>query len=152
MNKETLKDKIIEALEGQLITIQKAAGAAHSGATHEDAVAKGKYETHGLELSYIAGSQYERARHLAAELEAFRSKKLLSFHEDQPIDEGALVTLESQTGKSLVFLSNLGAGILIDKVKVLSPASPLGEEIMGSTVGDEVDLGGGRTYTIAFIE
>ena len=64
-SKTAVVKAILKVVDQEIEILERSAQEAHEGATHEDAVAKSKYDTHGLELSYLAGSQYERARKLA---------------------------------------------------------------------------------------
>ena len=152
MEKPAVIEKIIEAMEAQLKTVQSAAEAAHSGATHEDAIQKGKYETHGLEMSYLAGSHYERAQRLALEIETLRLTPMIQFDKEAEVTQGALIGLESDGIKSIIYLSLIGAGTVVEDIKVLSPKAPLGQELLGCTLGDEVGLKGQARYVIISID
>ena len=66
VNKQSLVKKIIARLTGELELYAKAAHAAHAEATHEQSKAENKYDTRGLEASYLARGQSKQA----AELEA----------------------------------------------------------------------------------
>ncbi|MFW7378979.1 MAG: transcription elongation factor GreAB [Oligoflexus sp.] len=149
-----MKDKkelfvlIEETMKAELLEILRSAQAAHGGATHEDAIAKSKYDTHGLELSYLAGSQFERARLLEKDIAAFRSfYKNLDLNQDF-VDHGSLVELEKQESgvktSRILFISPYGAGRKVEwygkEVLVLSPDSRLGMELIDQQVGDEVTI------------
>lgn len=139
-----IRNAMIEHLERELDAMIQSAEAAHAGATHEDAVAKSKYDTHGLELSYLAGSQFERARHLQTQIAMLRQTSFREFSAEDEIDAGALVGLQSEGGPLDYFLvSNLGAGISMEvegrSVKVLSPESMLGRSLIGLYEGDSLE-------------
>ncbi|SMF49310.1 hypothetical protein [Pseudobacteriovorax antillogorgiicola] len=153
LDKKTLADKtqlheiIVAQMRQNLDDIVRSAQAAHGGATHEDAVAKSKYDTHGLELSYLAGSQFERANLLRADIVSFSALKPTLFDKDQAIGVSCLVSLESihPNQKKLVFLSPYGAGMTVNwqtsPVSIVSPESPLGVELVDSFAGDEIEAG-----------
>lgn len=144
MNKQQIIHNILTKLTQELAATIESANAAADGATHEDAVAKSKYDTHGLELSYLAGSQFERARQLQQQLLRF-TRDLPNHHTGQ-VSVGSLVSLRRGTQKYYLFLSPVGASLEIvedgHKVWVISPDSPLGQDIVGLHVGDEVSRSG----------
>ncbi|NRA64811.1 MAG: transcription elongation factor [Pseudobacteriovorax sp.] len=143
--KRELVDIILAEVEKSRRILAESAAAAHDGATHEDAVAKSKYDTHGLELSYLAGSQAERLRLLEEDASKLRSMRLPDFGPDKPIAAGAYIHL-AKTKKTIqhIFLSPWCAGIQVvwqnTKVSVVSPLSPLGEALMDNFEGDFVTL------------
>src|SRR4051812_31278987 len=57
MTKEELVKAIIAKLNHNLGILERAARAAHAEATHESSKAENKYDTRGLEASYLAGGQ-----------------------------------------------------------------------------------------------
>lgn len=152
-DKKLLVKLIYQEIEQELERIVASATEAHSGATHEDAVAKSKYETHGLELSYLAGAQYERANLLKTQMTKLLEIDLSLRNDDSTIDLGTVVeTEEDGQPNEYFFLSSVGAGHIVQwqahRVKVLSPESPLGDQFMASYVGDEAELGPGNIKTI----
>ena len=154
----TLKDKksifreIIQSLEQNLSDLRNAAEQAHQGATHEDAVAKSKYETHGLELSYLAGTQYERARKLETDLAILKKFEIKPLEEDEEISIGSLVEISDGKKSTFVFISSQGAGSEVTyngkKILVLSSTSPMGESLIGSSIYDEFEVQKEKFMTI----
>ncbi|MCW8858428.1 MAG: GreA/GreB family elongation factor, partial [Deltaproteobacteria bacterium] len=70
----------------------------------------------------------------------------------------ALVQLEDDEGQSkLVFLGPVAGGLLLDfdkeKIMVITPASPLGRELIGKQCGDLIRLEGNaiREYEIVSV-
>src|SRR5690349_11771048 len=61
VNKQKVVLAIIEKLRGDLALYHKAAGAARAEATHEQSRAEHKYDTRGLEASYLARGQSRHA-------------------------------------------------------------------------------------------
>lgn len=137
---------VLKKLESNLDEIVRSADAAHGGATHEDAVAKSKYDTHGLELSYLAGSQYERANLLQGEIKSLMESSQKVLDSDAAIGHSSIIEIEDEdSGKSkLLFLSPFGAGLDHQwngkKVTIVSPQSPLGNELMDQYLGDGISL------------
>ncbi len=153
-DKTRLHQLLLDALKAELEATLKAAEVAREGATHEDAVAKSKYDTHGLELSYLAGSQFERARQMEAKITLLESNPFRMFGEDDEIDVGALVTLRAsgKTQSQSYLISNIGAGLDLDfdgrPILVISPESPLGSRLVTRYAGELIENKNLPTYEI----
>src|SRR5689334_15606079 len=61
LNKLRLIEEIITALEAELANYARSARAAHAEATDEQSKAENKYDTRGLEASYLARGQSRQA-------------------------------------------------------------------------------------------
>lgn len=143
-DKKKLHSLLLEALKANLNATLSAAENAKEGSNHEDAIAKSKYDTHGLELSYFAGSQFERARAVEAKIAILENTFFNEFQPDDEINIGALIQLRNGQKKVQTYLmSDIGAGLDIEyqgeKIIVISPESPLGEAILGLSQGETVD-------------
>ncbi len=159
MNKRALLRKIISQLTSDLESYHRAARAAHAEATHEQSKAENKYDTRGLEASYLARGQSRQAAELEAAIAAFETLAPRAFTAADPIDLGALVELESAGTRDLYFLGPKAGGTEVTHQKrdvlVITPPSPLGEQLLGRKQGDalELNLGGKRDkYRIASVE
>lgn len=159
MNKEALLDKIITALTADLTTLTEAAKAAHAAATHAECLPDNKYDTTGLEASYVAQGQANRAQEIRQSLESYRNLTLRHFDEETPIRLTALVTIEAGDGSCRqVFLGPDAGGLkLVDgnaEYIVITPESPLGRALLGKVCGDEIHIGSGvemKTYTVVVV-
>jgi transcription elongation GreA/GreB family factor len=145
MNKPALLQAIIERLTIDLEVAQRAAQTAYETATHEENVAENKYDTLGLEASYLATGQARRMEEIRQGLAKFRALQLRDFQAG--IGLGALVALESATGaRQWFFLGPDAAGLKLEfegcPVMVITPRSPLGQSLLGKEVDDEVSMGG----------
>ena len=143
-DKRNLIEQVVVALTANLALLKKSAESAHSGATHSDAVAKSKYDTHGLELSYLAGSHFERALRLERELEQLRKMSISVHSSSKAISLGSVIFLATGSEVKTYFLSLFGAGIQVEwlgyKVSVISPDSPIGAQLLGGFLGDDIDF------------
>lgn len=159
MDKEPLRLNIIATLEADLAILFAAARTAHAAATHEECIADNKYDTTGLEASYVAQGQANRAQEIRGALESYRQLHMRRFDDDTPIRLTALVTLESADGtQKRVFLGPEAGGLKIAdgaaEIVVITPASPLGRALIGKVAGDQVQTGTGeaqKTFTIAAV-
>jgi len=157
MRKDDVRQAVVASLEADLAVLVAAAQAAHAAATHEECVADNKYDTLGLEASYIAQGQANRAQEIRVALESYRSLELRPFDETTPIRLTALVSLEEEDGSTrTVFLGPEAGGVKITvdgrEVVVITPNSPLGRAILGKRCGDIFSRGtGGRAWECTIV-
>ena len=145
MDKRALIAKIIAQLGGELELLTKAARAAHSEATHESSKAENKYDTRGLEASYLARGQSRQAAEAAQAIEELQQLPLRTFTADDEIDVGAVVELKSKRERNLYFIAPKAGGteVTLDdgaEVLVLTPQSPLGQQLVGRKQGDNIKV------------
>jgi transcription elongation GreA/GreB family factor len=157
MTKKQLQQQIIATLIADLAVISNAARAAHAAATHAECLPDNKYDTTALEASYIAQGQANRAQDIRLALEAYRKLQLQDFDDVTPIRLTALVTLEDDDGASRqVFLGPEAGGLKIagdtGEIVVITPASPLGRNLIGKRVGDQLQTGPAMTQKTLNIE
>jgi transcription elongation GreA/GreB family factor len=147
MNKKDILRLIIEQLAHDLSVQFNAALAAHEASTHEENIPDNKYETLALEASYVAQGQANRAQELRRALEAYKQLSLVRYDDDSAIGLTALVTLAGADDTTRrFFIGPLEGGLkLVDtcsgtETVVITPASPLGRDLIGRGVGDQVSL------------
>jgi transcription elongation GreA/GreB family factor len=144
MNKRAVLQKIIARLTGELEVYFRAAEYARAEATHEQNKAEHKYDTRGLEASYLARGQSKQAAELEAAIAEFQSLPAKKFGSADPVDVGALVELEQLGEKNLYFLGPRAGGTEIEhdkqEILVITPQSPLGEQLLGKKAGDAFQL------------
>ena len=158
MNKTALIKKIMEQLSAELALYHKAARAAHAEATHEQSKAENKYDTRSLEASYLARGQSRQAAEIVQAIEQFEKLPAKTFSPDDAIDLGALVELKSKSERTFYFVGPRAGGTQIvhekKEVLVITPKSPLGQQIMGKKEGDrlKIEIGGARNdYTVVSV-
>lgn len=150
MNKLNLLERIRAKLAAELELITTAARATHAEATDEENKAEDKYDTRGLEASYLAHGQSKAAEEAAQAVAQFAALPAREFTAGEPISLGALVLLEGG-GRTRYFIGPRAGGTEIetggDPVLVITPQSPLGRQLMGRRQGDTLllDLGGKRS-------
>src|SRR5262245_51167667 len=89
VNKQDLVNAVIQQLMSEMELLFKAARASHAEATHEQSKAEDKYDTRGLEASYLARGQSRQAAELEQSIAQFRALPLREFKANEPIDVGA---------------------------------------------------------------
>jgi transcription elongation GreA/GreB family factor len=144
MNKRTLIKKIIARLTDELEVYFRAANASRAEATHEQNKAEDKYDTRGLEASYLARGQSRQAAEIESAIAEFEKLAAQKFNGDGIIDIGALVELEHGGENSFYFLGPRAGGTEVvhekKEILVITPQSPLGEQLMGRKQGDQPQL------------
>jgi len=159
MNKRAIIKKVIAKLADELEVYFRAALASRTEATHESSKAENKYDTRGLEASYLARGQSKQAAELEAAIVDFTKLTARPFADGEAIGIGALVELEAGGEQSFYFIGPRAGGteVLHDKkeILVITPQSPLGEQLTGKKQGDELQLnlgGAKQTAKIAKVE
>ena len=139
MNKRLLLKQIVASLNESLALLEKAARASHAEATHESSKAESKYDTRGLEAAYLAGGQARQAREILDAIKVYQSLSIRDFAATDAIDLTAVVELDSGGSRSLYFIGPKSGGLELQyqgqEVTVITPQSPLGENLVGKKAG-----------------
>ncbi|MCM8531860.1 MAG: GreA/GreB family elongation factor [Lentisphaeraceae bacterium] len=148
MNKEELYKAILEQIRNKLSLAVDAVKMAHESATHEENIAECKYDTKGLEASYLVQGQAKRVEELESALAAFNS---MDIYPVEKVMLNALVKLEDQRGKEeFMFIAPASGGLKVNfddkEILVMTPISPLGKSLLGKSVGDEISVSIGRKH------
>lgn len=147
-NKKALVEKVIEALSSELELYTKAARSSHAEATHEQNKAEDKYDTRGLEASYLARGQSRQVAEIEQAITTLEAQALRDFGSGDPIDLTALVHLVFGSEESLYFILPRAGGTEIaesnSEILVLTPQSPLGQQLVGKKAGEkfQIEIGG----------
>lgn len=162
MNKTALVGKIIAALAEELKGYERSARAAHDVATDKESKAENKYDTRGLEASYLAHGQSRQALEVMQAMQQYETLALREFATDEAIHLGALVELERRSGKkverALYFIGPCAGGTEIQSegrdVLVVTPHSPIARELVGLKRGERMKIqisGKGESYRVASV-
>lgn len=142
MDKREILETIIRQLQERHQILVSSAIEARNSATNEESKAENKYDTRGLEASYLAGAQAERAKELEISIATLSKTRL---RESNVIDVTSLVTLESEENHTKYYFllpCNGGESVVLDhkKIMVISPEAPVAHTLIGHRVGDWVEL------------
>ncbi|MBN2786340.1 MAG: hypothetical protein JXR25_16085 [Pontiellaceae bacterium] len=144
-------DALVEDLRRQLKGQQSAA----EGATHAEARAETKWDTCGLEQSYLARGLAQQFEKLSAQVEALRSFVPPDFA-GRSIGIGAVVETDMDGYKDLFFLLDCGGGTEVDVdgccVTVITPESPVGAALLDRKQGDRYSFRAGLEGKILRVE
>ena len=144
MNKRTLLKAIITQLQAELQTFTRAAKSARAEATDEQSRAENKYDTRGLEASYLAAGQARQVAELESAIAAFEGLSVRKFGPGEGIGVGALVELEQNGERLCYFIGPCAGGTEAvcgkSEVLVITLQSPLGGQLQGRKQGDRLEL------------
>lgn len=151
-----MKDQILEAIRQQLAQrltrLKQAARDAHEAATDPDSRAESKYDTRTLEASYLASGQARQVEQLSAALRMFDRVILPDLSSLGAVAPGALVELRMEGERRWFLLVPAAGGLEVEDddrtITMLSPESPLYQNLLGAAVGDWIEQPGGRVLAI----
>ncbi|KAF0253267.1 GreA/GreB family elongation factor [Pseudomonas putida] len=153
MDKTRLLAQIVATLEHDLDVLTRAAQSAYETATAEENIAENKYDTLGLEASYLATGQARRSAEIRQALLIYQQLLLRDHDPARGVQISNLVTLQDEDGSQRrLFLGPEAAGLKIDEgdelVTVITPRSPLGQQLLGKRIDDEVSLGAQALFIV----
>lgn len=143
MSKQHIVQQLTEQINIQLNTMTEAAKASHDASTGEEAKAEGKYDTRGLEASYLAEAQAEQCRKLEHSLRVFKSLEYEDLPAGSAIEPSALVETELNGTIAYYLLTPCAGGMTIEyegfDLTTLSPEAPLYQSLLGHHTGEKLD-------------
>ncbi|MDQ6965490.1 MAG: GreA/GreB family elongation factor [Mariprofundaceae bacterium] len=142
IDKQHILNLMIEQLRADLKVCEDAVSIARDTATHSDALGSSRYETMGVEASYLAQGQGVRLLEVERSLAWFLQVKLT-----EPggiIRLSSLVSLLDEQGDTqLLWLAADAGGMKIEEgcntITVITPKSPLGRAMLGKQQGDSFE-------------
>ncbi|WP_237524189.1 transcription elongation factor GreAB [Shewanella sp. KX20019] len=165
----TIEQSIQQALTMAYQDAVDAAKRAHDTATGSESVAENKYDTFGLEASYLAHGQSVRVAQCKEDILAYeqlfgllKQKAVIDALQDVSIKAerkvalGDLVELIDENDKvSLLFMGPSAGGLKVQAAEasfmLITPQSPIGQKLLTGEIGDEINLtvaGKARYYEI----
>ena len=122
----------------------RSAKSAHAEATHEQNKAENKYDTRGLEASYLAHGQSRQALEVLQAIQIYENFAIREFGPEEPIDLGALVELERKGERAWYFVGSRAGGTEVicegHEILVITPQSPMGRQLAGRKQGERVEI------------
>ena len=158
LNKAAIIEKIIAALAAELEGYARSARAAHADATDEQSKAENKYDTRGLESSYLARGQSRQAAEVVQAMQQYQTLTVRTFAPQEPVHIGAVVELERKGERITYFVGPSAGGTEIDcegrAVLVITPHSPMGQQLVGRKQGERLQIkvgGASDSYRVAAV-
>ncbi|MCP3849548.1 MAG: transcription elongation factor [Gammaproteobacteria bacterium] len=160
MNKILLHKKILTELKKLHQCAIDAAQRAYETAVDEENEAENKYDTMGLEASYLVQGQSQRVEECENDCSVFSRLQAVDFTPDMSINIGSLVQIEDADGKKQsLFLSPVAGGLKVlfekQEITLITPLSPIGKLLTSSFVGDDIFItivGDRKYYEIVSID
>jgi len=149
MNKQLLLDKILTTLESIRQQAISAAMEAYKTATADENVAENKYDTLGLEASYLAQGQARRVAECEEDIVAYKLLAKGEVSDASSISLGALIHIVNEQGdEQKLFLGPKAGGLTVSyyennmeqEIKIITPSSPIGAVLLKREKGDEFEL------------
>ncbi len=140
--KQSLLNEVVNLLEDDLKTLKRAAAETHRASTGDESKQEGKYNTRGLEASYLAEAQANQVRQFE---EGLQKLKLLTLTEElDSVILGALIVVsDTETDEDSQFLLlPTGGGMMLkhegETLTVITPGSPIEAALLGKSIGDTI--------------
>ena len=159
LDKARVREALLAAMKNGLEMTARAAEDARAGATHEENRSEGDKDMRATEQSYLARGQAIRAEELAEQLQRLEVMPFASIDAGAPIGVGALVRLTVDAEARVFFVVPFGGGtdLVVDgqKITVVTPASPVGQALVGRRAGEDFELmarGAMKEWVIESIE
>ena len=133
------KKELIHSLD----VLRRAVEESHGNTTTGDqSKAEGKYDTRGIEASYLAKGQQEQLGQLEESMAKFEALKLVN--EPDQVFVGSLIVVSTDEGDRNFLVLPAGGGMNIDlddeSYLVITPTSPIGEALLGKGIGAGITL------------
>lgn len=144
MQKHHVLQAIIVQLQNDLKIQTKAAQDAADAATHPESSAETKWDTFGLESSYLAQGQQKRVAEITEALAYFENLAKAPPSEPQFIEPNCLITLKNDEQQLFFFVAALGGGVKVQLeghfIVVITTQTPIGVKLLGKEIDDVVQV------------
>lgn len=156
LDKEAVFHVLEAHLRRQLDETTAASRDAAAYATDEESRAESKWDTQGLEASYLAAGQASHARELAAALETLHRHRPELLAPQSTIGMGALVCCEADGMLEYYYLVPIAGGHDLQPedgfpVTAISLQTPVGTALCGKHAGDHFRLPNGLSGRIVSV-
>jgi len=139
MNKEALLKMIVDEMQTKLDAALSEVKSAKEAATHEESKPENKYDTRGLEATYIAQAQAGRAGQLKEDIYNLTRVNLKTENDKIGVGNVVKVHYHDQNKEVIFFILPCGGTNIRYKdaeVKSISVTSPVGKLLNKKTVDD----------------
>ncbi len=147
MDKLAVYDALCSKLQAELDAALGAHKEAADYATNEEARAVSKYDTQGLEASYLAAGQASHAQAIAEGIEQLNALKAELTSPKVTVLPGALILCSLGRFDEWFYLCPVGGGETLDldgsEVTVITAQSPIGSAMLGKSTGGDFKLPNG---------
>ncbi|MCO4785938.1 hypothetical protein [Marinomonas atlantica] len=142
MSLDLLFERLLNYIAGRVAIAADAVSQAKEAATSIESVAETKWDTFGLENSYLAHGQAMRLAECEEDLAYFRK---FSFSDSELVETGSILLLSRRDGwrRIIIIADRCGGGEFeLEDVKVLivTPKTPLGMSLLSKEEGDDIPM------------
>lgn len=152
LEKSQVIDALIEKLRAELVAADQASRDAAAYATDEESRAESKWDTQGLEASYLAAGQAGQAKQLAEALSILQGQRSELVRPCSSVQRGALVQCKLGRVTEWFFFAPSGGGetLTLDgtEVTVITADSPLAHRLLGLSAGGDFALPNGAPGSV----
>ena len=145
-------DSIRKQLGDRLERLTRAARESQLAATDPDSKAESKYDTRNLEASYLAAGQAKQVEELSQAVQMFERLSLPDYSTMGAAGPGALVELKIKGESDWYLLVPAAGGLEVEDgervITLLSPESPLYQQLLGCAVDQVLERPPGRVSRI----
>ena len=143
------KIKVYEAIQLALLkrfeNAKYAAEQAHEAAISKESIAENKYDTFGLEASYLAHGQSQRVIECEQDWLLFSKSGIAGEHNTIGLwNVAKLTSIDFPSNQKCFYISPCAGGLTVEcdglTVFLVTTSSPVGKALLGKFVGDEVSL------------
>ncbi len=156
MDKGSILSALIEVLEQRKTAARRASEDAIAYATDEESKADSKWDTQGLEASYLAAGQANQVRSLHAAVQKLRSSISTLVAPVSSGGVGALVVSSIDGARDTYFVAPEGGGEILhvggQTITVITPESPLYLRLLHRRAGEKVVLPSGAVMQVEAVE
>lgn len=156
LNKEEILKALIDLLRREIDAAVAASRDAASYATDEEARAESKWDTQGLEASYLAAGQAGQAREWSLALQALDAQRAALTAPKDRVEIGAMVTVRTGVGEEAFFIVPAAGGQEVREgerlITTLTRQAPFTARLWGKVAGDIALLPNGSNATILRVE
>jgi len=135
IDKKRLLATLRDLVQREYDNVREAQEAAQEGATHEETRAEDPKDTRAIEAQYIARGLAERVEELQRAVQALTHL---------PLSLTAVIGASMGDEEKIYFLVPVAGGETIklngQVVQTLTPQSPLGAQLVGKEIDDEIEL------------
>jgi hypothetical protein len=151
VDKKTVIKSLQEELQSEIKRMQAANEQASAGATDSESRAESKWDTQGLEASYLARGYATQFAAMVEQAQILKDFSPDAFH-NKPIGIGALVECDFEGYRSWIFLLPCcgGTDLVIggEEITVITPESALANVLFRKVKGDTYKLPNGASGKI----
>ncbi len=146
-DKRVVTDALMERLQQELDEAVAASKDAAAYATNEESRAESKWDTQGLEASYLAAGQAGQAREWANAIQTLRAQKEALLGRKSQVLLGALIECELDGATDCYFITPAGGGqelsIAGRTVTTITLQTPMAQTLLNKREGEPFRLNNG---------